>query len=216
MTTAASRPLRTDAERNRQAIIRAACRLFADEGAGVSLEHVARVAGVGVGTVYRRFPTVDALVQVVLEEKMTRYADRAELAAERALAQPWEAFRDYVIFMLEQQATDRAFSEVILDPRVASALFRSEIDRAFMATVLLIQRAQDAGALRPDFHHSDLYALLHAHAGLIRGAGAQHLQASARFAAYALESFQHRGGHSGTQTLPAPPDAWQRRSASPA
>lgn len=186
--------------------MRAACRVLADEGSGVSLEHIARVAGVGVGTVYRRFPTVDALVQAVLEEKMTRYADRSELAAEQALTQPWEAFRDYVLHILEQQATDLAFSEVILNPGTATELFRSEIDRAFAATLLLVERAQDAGALRPDFHHSDLYALLHANAGLIRGAGPWQTQARRRFAAYALQSFQHRG----TQTLPAPPSAWRR------
>lgn len=185
--------------------MRAASRVFAEEGTGVTLEHIAHVAGVGIGTIYRRFPTIDALVQVVLDEKITRYADRSELAAEQALTQPWEAFRDYVLYILEQQVTDLAFSEVILDPSTATELFRQEIDRAFAATLLLVERAQDAGALRPDFHHSDIYALLHANAGLIRGAGPGGRQAWKRFAAYALQSFQHRGA----EALPAPPTEWK-------
>lgn len=166
--------------------MRAASRVFAEEGTEVTLEHIAHVAGVGIGTIYRRFPTIDALVQVVLDEKITRYADRSELAAEQALTQPWAAFRDYVLYILEQQLTDLAFSEVILDPSTATELFRQEINRAFAATLLLVERAQDAGALRPDFHHSDIYALLHANAGLIRGAGPGGRQAWKRFAAYAL------------------------------
>ncbi len=125
--TTPQRPLRADAERNRQAIICAAGRVFAQEGTGVTLEHIAEVAGVGVGTIYRRFASIDDLVAVVLEAKMTSYADRTEHAAEQALTEPWPAFRDYVMFMLEQQATDMSFSEVILDPRTATALFRREI-----------------------------------------------------------------------------------------
>lgn len=90
--------------------MRAASRVFAEEGTEVTLEHIAHVAGVGIGTIYRRFPTIDALVQVVFDEKMIRYADRSELAAEQALTQPWAAFRDYVLYILEQQVTDLAFS----------------------------------------------------------------------------------------------------------
>ena len=197
--------MRADAERNRRAIVRAAGCVFAEEGTEVTLEHIAHVAGVGIGTIYRRFPTIDALVQVVLDEKITRYADRSELAAEQALTQPWAAFRDYVLYILEQQVTDLAFSQVILDPSTATEVFRQEINRAFRATLLVVERAQDAGALRPDFHHSDIYALLHANAGLIRGAGPGGRQAWKRFAAYALQSFQH----SGTETLPAPPTEWE-------
>ena len=150
MTTSA-RPLRADAERNRQAIICAAGSVFAEEGTAVTLERIAAAAGVGVGTIYRRFASVDELVSVVLEEKMRRYADRTEEAAVQAEAEPWEAFRDWVLYILQQQATDLAFSDVILSTDVGSELFQAEVRRAFRASVLLVNRARNAGAIRPDF-----------------------------------------------------------------
>ena len=93
--------IQTDAERNRQAIICAAGSVFAEHGTAVTLEHIADVAGVGVGTIYRRFPTIDDLVAVVLEEKMRRYADRTEEAAMASVDAPWEAFRDWELFIME-------------------------------------------------------------------------------------------------------------------
>ena len=93
----------------------------------VTLEHIAEVAGVGVGTIYRRFSSVQELAAEVLEEKMTRYADRTEAAAsKRALTDPWPAFRDYVLFILEEQANDLAFSDVVLTTRGGTDLFVAE------------------------------------------------------------------------------------------
>jgi AcrR family transcriptional regulator len=200
------RPLRADAERNRQAILCAAGRVFAKEGTAVTLEHIAEVAGVGVGTIYRRFPTIEDLVAAVLEAKMTSYADRTEQAAEQAVSRPWEAFRDYVVFMLEQQATDLAFSEVIVDPKAATELFRSETGRALDASIQLIDRVKAAGAIREDFDHSDLYLLLNANAGLIRAAGRTAPQASKRLGQYLLQAIRERGN----APLPAPPATWAR------
>jgi AcrR family transcriptional regulator len=204
------RPLRADAERNRQAIICAAGRVFAERGTGVTLEHIADQAGVGVGTIYRRFASVDALVSVVLEEKMRRYADRTEQEAERALSAPWPAFRDYVLFILEEQATDLAFSDVILLPRLGTALFRQETRRALEASMLLIERVATAGELRPDFDHSDLLMLLHANAGLLRGAQRSAPHAWKRLGAYMLQAFHHGGD----EALPPPSSTWTRARSS--
>ncbi len=204
--SATGRPLRVDAERNRQAIICAAGRVFADEGTAITLEHIAEVAGVGVGTIYRRFPTIEDLLSAVLEAKMSAYADRTEQAAERAVTEPWEAFHDYVTFMLEQQATDLAFSEVIVDPNTATELFRAETGRALDASVRLIDRVKAAGAIRKDFDHSDLYLLLNANAGLIRAAGRSAPQASMRLGRYLLQAFHQPGD----APLPPPPAAWAR------
>lgn len=187
------RPLRADAERNRQAIICAAGSVFADEGTDVTLEHIAEVAGVGVGTIYRRFASVDALVRVVLEEKMRRYADRTEREADRALSEPWLAFRDYVLYTLEQQADDLAFSDVMLSPRRSDLLFQQENRRALRASVTLIDRVRRAGAVRPDFDNSDLFLLYHAAAGLIRSTSRSAPSAWRRFGEYMLQSFQHQG-----------------------
>jgi AcrR family transcriptional regulator len=202
------RPLRADAERNRKAIICAAGRVFAKNGTAVTLEHIAEVAGVGVGTIYRRFPAIEDLVAAVLEAKMTLYADRTKQAAEQAVSEPWEAFRDYVLFMLEQQATDLAFAEVIVDPRAATELFRTEIRRALDSSVRLIDRVKAAGAIREDFDHSDLYMVLNANAGLIRAAGRAAPQASRRLGQYLLQAFRQPG----TDPVPPPPSTWARAS----
>ena len=199
------RPLRADAERNRRAIICAAGDVFAHEGTSVTLEHIAEVAGVGVGTVYRRFRTVEDLVAVVFEEKMIRYADEAERAAERALTEPREAFRDFVMFMLEQQADDLAFSDVILSPGLGTDLFRTQSRRALSASRQLVTRARAAGAVRPDFHETDFYMLLHANAGLVRSTRRSAPTAWRRFGQYMLQSFQHQEGE-----LDPPSRTWMR------
>src|SRR5689334_3613864 len=80
----APRPLRRDAERNRQAILRAAAEVFTTRGLGASLDDVARHAGVGVGTVYRRFPDKESLAEALFEERFEAMA----ALAEKALAEP--------------------------------------------------------------------------------------------------------------------------------
>src|ERR1700712_3129718 len=105
------RPLRADAERNREAILCAAAEVYATQGTDVSLDEVARLAGVGVGTVYRRFPTKDELIDALFEARMTGYAEHAEAARLLATTEPRRAFRDHLEFLAAQQSTDLAFSE---------------------------------------------------------------------------------------------------------
>lgn len=199
------RMLRADAERNRQAIIRAAGGVFATEGTDVTLEHIADVAGVGVGTIYRRFRAIEDLVTVVFEEKMTRYADQAEAAARRAEAEPWNAFHDFVMYMLERQAEDLAFSDVILSPGLGTELFRVQSRRALRASRRLVQLARDAGAVRPDFDESDLYLLLQANAGLVKATQRSAPNAWKRFGQYMLQSFREQNG-----VLEPPSPTWMR------
>ncbi|MFV0407140.1 MAG: TetR/AcrR family transcriptional regulator [Propioniciclava sp.] len=204
ISPAPRRPLRADAQRNRQAIICAAARVFAAQGTSVTLEHIAETAGVGVGTIYRRFSSVDELASVVLEAKMTQVAEHTERNAERALSQPWEAFRDQVHFLLDQQADDVALGEVILDPRATTDGFQAQVRRTFDAATLLVERVQAAGAIRPDFDASDLYLLLHAGAGLIRGQAP--CAARERLREYLLQAFRDPG----STPLPNPPEHWAR------
>ncbi|WP_448071297.1 TetR/AcrR family transcriptional regulator [Georgenia yuyongxinii] len=202
------RPLRADAERNRQAIICAAGSVLAQGGSDVTLEHIADVAGVGVGTIYRRFSSVEELMGVVLEEKMRRYAERTEQAAQQAETEPWVAFREYVMFILEQQATDAAFSDALLSPRAGTDLFRDELSRAFRASVRLVDRAREAGAVRADFDHSDLYMLQHAARGLLRGTQRTAPLAWRRFGEYMLQAFRESG-----EPLTPPSKIWTRTLA---
>jgi AcrR family transcriptional regulator len=207
--TDTAKPLRADAERNRQAIICAAGTVFAEEGTGVTLERIAAAAHVGVGTIYRRFASVDALVAVVLEEKMRRYADRTEEAAALAESEPWQAFSEWVLFILEQQATDLAFSDVILSADAGTELFRAEVRRALRASILLVKRARSAGAIRADFDHSDLLMLQHANAGLVRGTHRSAPEAWRRLADYMLQSFRID-----LSPLSPPPAIWARAQTS--
>src|SRR5688572_7138209 len=94
-------PLRADAERNRSAVVCAASSAFRSSGLAAPLEDIARLAGVGIATLYRRFPTREALIEAVFEAQMAAYAERAEAAAERSLTEPWPAFEDHVRSLVE-------------------------------------------------------------------------------------------------------------------
>ncbi|WP_138946945.1 TetR/AcrR family transcriptional regulator [Plantibacter sp. M259] len=191
MTT--KRALRTDAERNRRTIISAAGPLFSADGADVSLKQVAASAGVGVGTIYRHFPGIDDLIAVVYEKKMQHWADEAERAADLAQTEPWQAFSGYVMFLLEGQANDIAFSDVLLSPNLGSSLFALENRRGVRATRLLVERAQQAGVIRSDFDVSDLFLLGHGNAGIVRGGRLYAPTAWRRFGQYMLLAFRTPG-----------------------
>src|SRR3954470_19664294 len=108
----AVRPLRADAERNRQRIITAAKTLFAERGVDVSVEDIAQAAGVGIGTFYRRFPDRESLVEAVFVSKLERIAEAARDAL--AIDDPWEAFRAFVVTVARMHARDRGLKDVLL------------------------------------------------------------------------------------------------------
>jgi len=184
----------------------AAAAAFAQHGTDVGLEEIARRAGVGIATLYRRFPTRDALVETVLEETMRLYADRTEAAAEQAITEPWEAFSAYLMFVLEHQAKDPAFADALLAPLLGSEIFAAQHQRALAASFVLVDRVQTAGVVRPDFHHADLQLLILANAGVARATRRSAPQAWRRLAAYMIYAFHHDTG----DTLPAVPDIWER------
>jgi AcrR family transcriptional regulator len=200
------RTLRADAERNRRAILDAAEAVFAAEGTGVSLERIANQAGVGLGTIYRRFSSIDDLRDVVLEEKMALYADRTEQAAEEAAEHPWEALETWVRFVLDQQARNLAFSDAIISPRHSTKAFQDHVSRALAASEILVDRVQAAGVVRSDFDHTDLRLMQLAAAGIVHNARRSAVTASRRFAQYMLDAFR-----ADEQTpLPPPPAPWVR------
>jgi AcrR family transcriptional regulator len=150
----ATRPLRADAERNRARILAAAAEVFADRGLDVSLDDIAALAGVGVGTVYRRFPDKDALIDALFEEKINGAVELAERALQ--IEDPWEGFTIFMRGMCRMQAGDRGFKDALLAgdrgrERVAAA--RAQIaPRA----IELLTRAQEAGAIRSDLGAFDV------------------------------------------------------------
>jgi AcrR family transcriptional regulator len=163
--------LRSDAQRNRSAVLCAAASVFAEAGPDAPLEDVARAAGVGIATLYRRFATREALIEAVFEAKMAVYADQAEAVAVGVLAEPWPMFRDHVTELVDRQVSDPAFGSVLLSPMQGSCLFARDHERAVAATKLLVRRVRQAGVVRRDLHHSDLYLLLVATAAVVAEPG---------------------------------------------
>jgi AcrR family transcriptional regulator len=159
-----SRPLRADAERNRARILAAAGQLFAERGLDVSLDDIAAAAGVGVGTVYRRFPDKDALIDALFEEKI--HQARALATEALAIEDPWEGFAFFMREMCTMQAGDRGFRDALLSrdrglQRVAAAR-----EAIAPVAVQVLHRAQEAGAVRDDLGTFDV-PMLHLCVGLI-------------------------------------------------
>src|SRR5437016_13100169 len=106
-----SRPLRRDAERNRERILKAAAQVFTERGLGVSLDEIARHAGVGVGTVYRRFGTKEELVQALFMDRIESVAALAEQAAEAP--DPWSALVCFMEQFAEALAGNRGLKQML-------------------------------------------------------------------------------------------------------
>ena len=144
---AAARPgLRADAERNRQRLIESAREVFAERGLDVPIEDIARHAGVGVATLYRRFPTRADLIAGAFEAKMAAYAD----AVGQALANPdpWAGFCGYIERVCAMQAEDRGFAHVLTMTFPTAKQFEAERSLAYRGFLDLVSRAQAAGQLR--------------------------------------------------------------------
>jgi AcrR family transcriptional regulator len=145
--------LRADARRNREAVIAAAKRLFADEGLDAQMPDVAKSAKVGVGTVYRHFPTKEDLIAALAAERFERLAEKARegIAAE----DPWEGLCEFIRFSAQIQADDRGLCEVMGSrPEVmADSAYAVGLDQLCNE---LVKRAQRSGDLRKDLDWQDI------------------------------------------------------------
>ncbi|MCI2416757.1 TetR/AcrR family transcriptional regulator [Saccharopolyspora sp. K220] len=142
----AERPLRSDARRNRDRILDAARQSFAEEGSGVQMEPIARRAGVGVGTLYRNFPTKQALVAALVQEWATERA--ANLDRALAVPDPWEAVADNVRSTAEAMSRDAGLREAFRDlPPKPAAGDESIFERKLAE---LIDRARHSGVIRAE------------------------------------------------------------------
>ncbi|RKQ92814.1 TetR family transcriptional regulator [Solirubrobacter pauli] len=150
---------RADARRNRERLIATARELFAEHGTGVALADVARAAGVGVGTAYRHFPTVQELVEATYRDEVDRLADAAEtLLRERP---PGEALAAWLHACIDLLETERGLSDALQ----AVVLTDHDVHADSRAVVMsglarLLAAAQEAGAARTDVDATDVAALL--------------------------------------------------------
>jgi AcrR family transcriptional regulator len=147
------RPLRKDAERNRQRILAAASEVFAESGLAASLDAVAERAGVGVGTVYRRFPDKEALIDALFEARIDEIVVIATECARKP--DPWDALVCFLDGAITLHGGDRALKEIVFS--TAHGHQRVSTARARIAPLVagLVARAQEAGSLREDFELTD-------------------------------------------------------------
>lgn len=152
------RPLRRDAVRNRARILVAAREVFAARGLDATLDDVAAHAGVGVGTVYRRFPGKAELVQTLFEESMATCADLAEAAL--AEADPAEALVGLVEALAERHATDHGLRDVMSGETFGHDRIEASRRRLDAAVREVIVRAQRSGDVHPDLDAGDFPVLM--------------------------------------------------------
>lgn len=158
------RPLRADAERNRRRILEAAGRLFAERGLDVPLDEIAAEAGVGIGTVYRRFGDKERLIDALFADRIQAVTDHARRCLEEP--DPWTAFAEYVRGICRLNAEDRGLKEALLYGD--SGLERVHRARSQIAPLgmEIVRRAQEAGVVREDLAGTDI-PLLHFAVGFV-------------------------------------------------
>jgi AcrR family transcriptional regulator len=159
------RALRADARRNRQKVLEAARRCMARRGLDAQMDEIARAAGVGVGTVYRHFPTKDELVDALAEARFERLAELATEAL--AMSDPGDAFEAFIRASAKIQSEDRALSELLTSRPDTMSAAAERVDMLGLVGELM-GRAQKAGVIRSDAEPGDVPMLLCALAGTHR------------------------------------------------
>lgn len=148
------RSLRRDASENRVRILESARSLFAERGLGVTLDDIAHHANLGVGTVYRRFPNKDLLVQALFEEAVLELIEVGRHALE--FEDAWEGFLFLLKTMLDMETKDRGLREVILGNDYIEGRITELKKEVGPLIEEIVRRAQDQGGLRGDFHANDV------------------------------------------------------------
>jgi len=193
------RQLRADAERNRRRILDAARAVFAEHGLGVGVEAVAREAGVGVGTIYRRFPTKEQLLQAIVDDRVD--ALRASLDELDDAAAPWDALAAAAETLAGVAARDRGFFEALQEAAGVLSVPDCARKASLEAIAPFLERAQAAGVARGDVVPLDVLALCSNAGRLPRWRAEQEPELWRRYLAIALDGLRAEGAHA----LPHPP-----------
>jgi AcrR family transcriptional regulator len=157
---AGTKPLRADAARNRDKLLAAATRAFAEHGLDAPLEPIARAAGVSIGTLYAHFPTREAFLDAILPAQLAALDE----IAERALAEPdpWRGFVEFIEGLFTMQAKDHGLNDALARRFPLSPAVLDACHTGFQHADRVLARAKTAGALRGDFEPSDLATLVRA------------------------------------------------------
>ena len=151
------RPQRADARANRDKLVAAARSLFADSGTSAPLEEVAERAGVGIGTLYRHFPTRQALLEAVYVDEVEAMASAA---ADLADLPPWEALSGWLHQYVGFAATKRALNEALMETDPNSTVLLTCRTAITGAGTALVERAQEAGVVRSDTTFTDIVRMV--------------------------------------------------------
>jgi AcrR family transcriptional regulator len=188
MTGHLPQTVRSDARDNRARILDAARAVFGEEGLSAPVREVARRAGVGPATLYRHFPTKQALIAETFAEQ--RRACHAAVHDALTDTDPWHGFRSLVERICELHAHSRGFADAFTTAFPEAMDFAADRERTLHAVAELARRAQETGRLRPGFVVDDLILMLMAHRGVQDAPRAARVAASRRFAAYVIEAFR--------------------------
>jgi len=194
------RPLRRDAERNRQRILAAAAEVFSERGLDATLDEVARVAGVGVGTVYRRFPDKESLVQELFKDRIDALVTVAEHAC--TAADPWAGMVSYLEFAVSAMAEDLGLRQMMTFATYGRDQVCYARERMRPVISRLVQRAQDSGDVRDDFESTDVKLIVFMLASVAEYAAAVRPDIWRRYLALLLDGL--RPSREATSELPVP------------
>ncbi|MEV6428481.1 helix-turn-helix domain-containing protein [Nocardia sp. NPDC051463] len=192
------KPLRSDARRNRDALVTAAREVFEERGLDAPLKAVAARAGVAIGTLYNRFPTRDDLIAAAVEDRIEAGGRIAEEAI--AIDDPWDAFTYLVEKVCELQASDRLLSDLSLRAAPSAAIAHAqEHGHGLMRRIII--RAQEAGVLRPDWVLEDIAFITWSHTRIVEATATVAPNLWRRHLALVLDGLRASAAH----PLPVPP-----------
>ncbi|QCH22329.1 TetR/AcrR family transcriptional regulator [Mycobacteroides salmoniphilum] len=153
------RPLRADAARNRARVLEVAYQAFAEEGLGVSIDEIARRAGVGAGTVYRHFPAKEDLYRAVAEDQVGSVIGKGRELLESA--SPGEALFGFLRVVMDWSSADQGLVDALSGAGIDVQALIPHIEESFYAVLGdLLQAAQKAGTVRPDVGVHEVKALM--------------------------------------------------------
>ena len=192
-------PLRSDAERNRRRILAAAEAVFATEGVQAPMEHVARRAGVGIGTLYRRFPNREALIEMLFADRLSRLYDALEDS--RREPDAWVAIVRFFELMLEFQTSASGLTGFLVGRLCGPAQGDEVRGRLLPLVEETVERAKEQGTLRDGVTTEDIVVVVYMLGGVAAGLGRE---ASRRYLQIMLDGLRAEGsrpGHLPAQAL---------------
>jgi AcrR family transcriptional regulator len=194
------RPLRRDAERNRRRILAAAAQVFTERGLDATLDEVARAAGVGIGTVYRRFPDKESLVSELFRDRIDALVTVAEQAC--AAPDPWQGVVGYLEYTAAALAGDLGLRQLMMFGTYDRDQVCYARDRMSPVVTRLVERAKASGDLRPDFQAADVKMIAFMLASVAEYAAAATPEVWRRYLAMLIDGL--RPSRDGVCALPVP------------